>query len=231
MLSCKIEGYIATTAWLIKHLNEDRIWYILNENMFRACLCDGHWWTEAAEITYETLLSDDIHFPKNKEESILLLKWIEQIIYWKHGDPLLTWEDWEKTPESSIISFEISHKILRLITYGDCRFFILRGDYTFQTPMIQSWIWSFSYLKLRNRLTVENWAFYWEFNISPWDIILMFSDGIDECVYEKPTIPISKICETARQTLSIEEKINILLNEVYENGAEDNASIGIFRII
>jgi hypothetical protein len=188
-----ISWAFTTTTWLKKEINEDRIFLRQIDNKIYACICDWHWWDEASNIVNNFFISGKEKFPQNKAESILISKKIEKLIFQQCWNNNLNWIH-DITPETSFIAIEIDKKNINIISYWDCRGFILNNKKTrIKIKQINSWIWSFSYLGLRNRLAIEENTFFKQVKIRKNDTIILFSDWIDECIYETPTISINEI--------------------------------------
>jgi serine/threonine protein phosphatase PrpC len=62
------------------------------------------------------------------------------------------------------------------------------------------------------------------------DTVLLFSDGVDECIYEKPTIGIEHIANIVNTLHDPSLIFDALMTEVFEYGAEDNASLSIIKV-
>jgi serine/threonine protein phosphatase PrpC len=60
------------------------------------------------------------------------------------------------------------------------------------------------------------------------DVLLLMTDGVTECKYETPVISkdeIAKLC-----SLKPEVIVKKLMQLVFDNGAEDNASLIVFKV-
>ncbi len=121
----KIKWSFITTPWLEKLINEDRVWIIKYSNKIRLFISDWHWWEEASQMTYDYFLNKNFIFPKNKKDAGIALQIIEKNIYDKCWNKNLTWNDWEKTPETAFITIEIDNSNISILAYWDCRWFIL----------------------------------------------------------------------------------------------------------
>lgn len=225
-----IVGWFSTTTWLKKIINEDRIKVIKGEGFLRWCLCDGHWGSEAAERVLTEILSPSFIFPKSREEALFKIKVIEESLFLSYGSYKLNGVD-DTTPETAFVAFELSGSTIRIFSYWDCRLFLLGKMSSFHLPTISSWIGSFSYLWLRSRIPVTEWVFFTEIKVNDGDIILFFSDGVDECIYEKTTLTFPEICNIVTSHDSHRESITTLMSQIYHYWAEDNASIWVLRVM
>ncbi len=225
-----IVGWFSTTIWLKKNINEDRIWILKWDRFFRWCLCDGHWGDGAAESVLSQILSTSFSFPRSREEAVSKLEEIEESIFHSFGTPELNGIN-DTTPETAFVAFEVSGSTIKIFSYWDCRLFLLGKISWFHLPTIPSWIGSFSHLWLRWRVPVSNWVFFSEIEIKDNDTILFFSDGIDECIYEKTTLTFPEICSIVISNNSHRASIETLISRVYQYWAEDNASIWVFQVI
>lgn len=228
-INFKIKCSFFSTKWLKKSLNEDTIWALNCKNKFIACICDWHWWDEASNIVKKFILSKKNKFPNNEKQWVVYLKKVEKIIFKKYWKNNLNWVT-DITPETSLIWIEINQNRLKILSYWDCRWFIINKDSIIEIQKNNSWLWSFSYLWLRNRLPVLDNIYFKKFNLEKWDIIILFTDWVDECVYEKPTISIENILKISYQSITNKKIIKSIFNEVFENWAEDNASFMILKI-
>jgi len=59
------------------------------------------------------------------------------------------------------------------------------------------------------------------------DCIFLFTDGIDQCIYEKDTISFEKIAMLSKT--NVKDIFDELFKEVFDYGAEDNASLAVFK--
>lgn len=214
--SMNIHGELGITAGLKKTFNEDRIGVLSYNNKLRGCICDGHWGDQAAQMTYDFFLSEYQDFPVTQEQAIRTTKELEVSIFNTCGNLDLNGVT-DTTPETSFVAFEISEERIRMVMGGDCRFLILSktGSCFFRGPSLASWIGSFSYLGLRNRVPVEQGTYFFDLPISEGDTVLFFSDGIDECIYEKSTISVEHLCVLAQSHENIRQNIDQIFEEVF----------------
>ena len=217
-----------TTVGLKKNINEDRIGYTKFKDSLRFCLADGHWGSTSAEIIADYWLDENLAFPKSKQEAIEETKKLEKILFEKFGKKNMD-ENADFTPESSQLFFELSQNKLTIINYGDCRLLITNNQKVkYKMPTKPTWLGAFSYLGLRGRIPVEDAITYKKINLAKGDFILAFTDGIDECIYETPTLSTLQLANITK--LDDPNKIiGKAMKLVFKNGAEDNASILVIK--
>jgi len=58
--------------------------------------------------------------------------------------------------------------------------------------------------------------------------VVMYSDGVDECIYEVPTISATKIAQLIRPH-KLASGIAKLIDQIYSFGAEDNLSMVVYQ--
>ena len=135
------------------------------------------------------------------------------------------------TPETSLLAVEIDSKNqLTILSYGDCRLMVSRKEkIVFQLKTIKTWLGAFSFLGLRNRLSVNKAIIFKRITCKTNDLVWLFTDGIDECVYEKPTISFIWLAKTGSNHSNVKMIIKKVVEEVKRFGAEDNASIAIIK--
>lgn len=222
-----------TTSGLVKKTNEDRAGYINPKNepsSFRICLTDGHWGEEASEEIINFWLNQNLVFPKSRENAIATTKQIEKKLLELFGEKDMNAQT-DFTPEAAFIVCEISKSDqLTIISYGDCRLLITnKQKIRYNLPIRSTWLGAFSGLGLRNRLSVENALIFERQQIQLEDYVFLFTDGIDECVYNTPTIPLHMIAKLTKK-LELETIFNSIIEQVFVHGAEDNASLVIFKL-
>jgi serine/threonine protein phosphatase PrpC len=219
---------LGTTNGLAKSANEDRVGYLLKDSSLRICLADGHWGDAAADALVTHWLDDSLWFPESRQQAIEHMKRVQGELYKKSGKPNMD-EEQDRPPEASVLVFEIQGNLMRVASYGDCRLMVANNGATqFVLESKETWLGAFSYLGLRNRLPIEDGLVFQEIRLNKGDHVLAFSDGIDQCVYEKPTLSNSYLAaQTTDNTL--EGIFDTILNEVFANGAEDNASLVICK--
>ncbi|MFA6512555.1 MAG: hypothetical protein WCV86_05565, partial [Patescibacteria group bacterium] len=202
-----------TTKGLVKHVNEDVVAVADTDTSLAICICDGHWGDSAAKLASSTLISK---FPKSKTEAIGILSRIEHQLFDQFRDTA-------NPPETSVLAIQIDRHNLRLhyLGYGDCRLLISRKyRILLDLPTAPTWLGPLSYQKIRNRLPVQKAARYGMIRLRKDDRIQLFTDGIDECVYETPTL--------SRRWL-IRHTPSEILSRVIAKGAQDNASLVLFE--
>lgn len=222
---------IATTSGLIKEINEDKINYERLENSIRICICDGHWGEIAAEMTNKMILQVKV-FPNNKHEAVDLLEKIELELWKKLGKENMDAEK-DLTSETSVVSIEIdSDNNLRIISYGDSRLMITNKEkIVFKLKLLKTWLGAFSFKKLRGRLLISKALQFKKIKRNKEDLIWMFTDGIDECLYEKETISTNDLLRFTKKDTNLKNIADNVFKEVEKFGAEDNASLALIRAI
>lgn len=221
-------GILGTTTGLVKRTNEDRIGYTSSNGTLRFCVADGHWGDGAADIIAKFWLDESTDFPEDREQAIKITSEVQSRLFKTFGKPIMD-EDKDHTPEASFIAAEIHNGLLRIASYGDCRLLIVnQGSIVYEHNTLPTWLGAFSYLGLRSRLSVSTGLFYTEVKLAPDDTLMLFSDGVDECVYEAPTISNSELAELATNS-TLEAAYDAIVNKVLEHGAEDNASIALYK--
>jgi len=217
---------LCTTNGLVKTVNEDRIGYKNQGDSLRICIADGHWGQQAAEVIAEQWLRVDL--PQEFSEAVELAKRTERSLYESFGSLNMD-ESRDFTPEASFVAVKIRGNEVDIVGYGDCRLAIIREGRAYsQLPTKATWLGAFSYLGLRNRIPVETGLILEHWRLVPGDQLILFTDGVDECVYEKPTISMAELAGLAHQE-KLSQSVDAVLAKIMACGAEDNASFAIFR--
>jgi len=220
---------IGTTAGLLKKENEDSIGCSFNDNTTRICIADGHWGRETSKKLVGYWLSSVNVFPNTKEKAVTEMKKVEDEIFKTFSKPNMNPQK-DFTPEAAVIAIEITKNRLSVVSYGDCRLLILNDHkIKFCLKTTETWLGVFSYLNLRGRLPISNAIEFMQTDLTIGDVVVLFTDGIDQCVYEKDTISFAEIAEKVQST-AITAAFDNIMKEVFLNGAEDNASIGIIKV-
>jgi serine/threonine protein phosphatase PrpC len=219
---------LATTTGLVKKTNEDRVGYRKTTLGYRLSICDGHWGDKAAQLAIEEWLNDDAEFPISKEDAIHKTKVLEDKLFSIFGKAKMDSQK-DFTPETAFIAVEISGDKLTIISYGDCRLIICANqEIQYQHPTSPTWLGAFSHLGLRDRFGIEESLQYKTVKLADNQKVLMFTDGVDECIYEKPTIGIEVLAELT--SLGEPEQIlDSIIKSVFDYGAEDNAGLIVFK--
>ena len=213
-----------TTVGLKKNTNEDFIEASCTNGVVRFCVCDGHWGHDAAQVVGNFWLGDVLRFPESKEAAISLTKKIEEKLFgmfgYKHMNP-----EQDFSPETAFISGEVRDGYLTAVSYGDCGLIIVEdGNLLYSALKRQTWLGAFSYLGVRHRISVEEGVVFIKTPLTENTRVCAFTDGIDECIYEKITITheeLANLC-TAGDMLSCMQNV---MQKVENYGAEDNASL------
>jgi serine/threonine protein phosphatase PrpC len=219
---------IGTTIGLVKDVNEDRVGCTLNNNSLRICVADGHWGETAAKIVVNHWIKEGEVFPANQKDSVLEVIKIEQELFRMFGkigmDPNLDF-----TPEASFIAIQLINRTLRIISYGDCRLLIARkGVIKMKLKTRETWLGAFSRLGLRNRVSVRDGLVFEETTLLRNDSVLIFTDGIDQCVYEQDTLSNEFFANLTNKGIA-ENTFDCIFNAVFVAGAEDNASLVVIK--
>jgi serine/threonine protein phosphatase PrpC len=219
---------LATTTGLKKEINEDSIGLFVNDKITRICITDGHWGEEASDIISKYWIEKSLIFPKNLTEAQNETSKIEDVLYQKFGEKVID-ENKDFTPESSFICIEIEDGNISIVSYGDSRLFIMdKENIKFTQECKNTWLGVFSRLGLRGRLSVKEGVVFNVEKLNYGDSIFLFTDGVDQCIYEKDTISFDSIANLSKK-LNIEDSVDSIFKEVFNFGAEDNASLVIYR--
>jgi len=220
---------LATSKGLVKIKNEDGIGIRAFGKKVRICICDGHWGSAAANLAKSKILRAK-SFPTNKSKATSLIENIQKGVFNKFGLAKMNPEK-DFTPETGLLAVEIDPTFhLKIFSYGDCRLIISRnGKIKYKHKMHKTWLGAFSFLTLRNRLSVKSATVFKKIICQPNDLIWLFTDGIDECKYEKPTIRLEWLAKIGSEIEKPKEIVIRVMQEVEKLGAEDNASIAIIK--
>lgn len=219
---------LQTAKGLVKEANEDSIGYFANETLKRICIADGHWGDQASRTAVRYWTDEEREFPTTLSSAISRTQELEEMIYTEFGKPSMN-ENSDFTPETSFTCIEILDNNVTIISYGDTRLLIANnGTLKYKQATHETWLGAFSYLELRNRMPAEQATTFTKIQLDQNDYIFLFTDGVDQCVYEKDTIPLEKIVELSKQQ-HLGRIFNTLFQEIFKNGAEDNASLAVFR--
>lgn len=220
-----------TTLGLKKQENEDVLGFFKNEvsEDIRLCIADGHWGSEMSKLLVDEWLNKSLAFPESRDSAITATKNIELSHFEKFGKSEMN-SNTDLTPEASFTAIEINKKgKLTIVSYGDCRLLVFRqGKVIYRLKTIPTWLGAFSYLGMRNRLSVAQALIFDSFDLQRDDLVLLYTDGVDECVYETPTLGENDFLD-AVQVQSLEGIADELMAKVFSHGAEDNASLIIYR--
>lgn len=223
----KNEIATASAIGLQKSTNEDVIGFKATDTGAIICLCDGHWGDFTAKFVKSKILSKP--FPKSKKEAVRDLKKIEHQLWEKFGTENMD-QNKDLTPETSLVAIEKIENTISIVSYGDCRMIICRkGQQIFKLKTTSTWLGAFSFLKLRNRIPIEKALIFKKIICQPEDVVMLFSDGIDECKYEKMTISFKWLADQTKGNLNLKKIIQNIFDMIEQNGAEDNASLAMLR--
>ncbi len=220
---------VGSTVGLVKDVNEDRVGCVLNGNDVKICLADGHWGEKAAEIIVGYWTKEMLLFPVNKEAAVLEVIKIEKKLFKLFGKIDMN-PNSEFTPEASFIVVQLKNNILKIISYGDCRLLIAKeGVIKTKLTTKETWLGAFSRLGLRDRISVKKGLVFEERTLMKNDVVFVFTDGIDQCVYEKDTLSDQFLANQTHKK-SVKNIFEGILNAVFLLGAEDNASLVVLKI-
>lgn len=220
---------IATTMGLLKKTQEDAVGIKTTRSSQTVCICDGHWGDQAAILVKNSILKNP--FPKSKTEAISQVKLIEKKLWQKFGQEKMDPEK-DFTPETSLLAIEKNGHNLNIMSYGDCRLLIIRNKkIIFRLKTNPTWLGAFSFLRLRNRLTVNKALVFKKINCKVGDIVMVFSDGVDECRYEKPTLSYKWLAEQTGEEISLSQISTAVFAAIKQAGAEDNATLALIKVI
>lgn len=205
----------------------------MTDTTVRICISDGHWGDEAAKTIADYWINREVPFPTSKHQALRAVRQIEQDLFSRTGrlrmDP-----DKDRPPEASFVAVELGRQVLRIISYGDCRLAVARFANEMTRPYyrhteLASWLGAFSMLGLRDRVSTRIGTDYRQLPVKAGDTIIAYSDGLDECIYETPTISVDEIMQQA-STDTPKSAAASLVQLALDRGGEDNVSIAILRV-
>ncbi len=197
-----------TTIKGVKPVNEDVIGHLGSV----VCLCDGHWGDQAAKLACKSILNN---FPASKAQAIQLLENIQNALFQLQTN--------KNPPETSVVAtkMNVSTRVITILSFGDCRLLIAHNNkIVFSLKTRPTWLGALSHLQIRKRLSPGKGIIFKKMQLQAGDKVVMFTDGVDECVYEKPTIPHLWIATHNKRQI---------FKRILKHGAEDNASLITFR--
>lgn len=220
---------ITRTPGLKKTTQEDISGVKITKDNQIVCLCDGHWGDQAAIFVKNSILKNP--FPKSKTEAVRQVKLIEKKLWQKFGNQKMDPEK-DFTPETSLLAVEKNGLSLNIMSYGDCRLLVIRNKKViFRLKTNPTWLGAFSFLGLRNRLTVNQALVFKKISCKVGDIVMVFSDGVDECQYEKPTLSYKWLAEQTGKEISLSQTSSVIFAAIKQAGAEDNATLAFLKMI
>lgn len=219
---------MATTRGLVKDVNEDRIGFAkFGSSTLKFVVADSHWGEEAAVLVMRVWASSR-KLISNRAEAVSFALKIQSMIYKKFGHCEMD-EEKDRTSESSYVAAEIKQDRLILHSYGDSLAFLVRNGHIIHEQQVEkTWLGAFSFLGLRARMPVLSATKFDQIKLERGDVLLLMTDGVTECKYETPVISkdeIAKLC-----SLKPEVIVKKLMQLVFGNGAEDNASLIVFKV-
>jgi serine/threonine protein phosphatase PrpC len=102
------------------------------------------------------------------------------------------------------------------------------GKRLYCLPTKQTWLGAFSHLGVRQRIPALRATAFHTRELDPGDVVYVYSDGVDECVYEKATLSLAMLAQLSEDT-SAPELFGNIMDVIAARGAEDNASLAIVR--
>jgi len=211
---------------LVKPTNEDRLEYWTQDHGMSACIADGHWGDEAAQ--HAVSFWKDAGIPDSKEMAIQKTSELERELYTSFGKPVMD-QEIDLTPETAFVGINISEDRLDIASYGDCRLLVVNGAaIKYSLEQKSTWLGAFSHLGLRSRMAVKDGLVYERLPLDKEDYVIMFTDGLDECIYERPTISHEEIAESFR-LVQPKKILEDLVSLAFSYGAEDNISALIYK--
>ncbi len=219
---------IGSTIGFKKKNNEDSIACYVNKKSTRICIADGHWGEEASRTIVKHWLNRRLIFPGSSLQAKQETKKVENKLYKKFGKSVMD-ENKDFTPEASFIAIEILENNVHVVSYGDSRLLVgNNGKLKFKQECKETWLGAFSHLQLRKRMSAEKGTLFKKRKLVEGDCIFLFTDGVDQCVYEKDTISFEKIAGLSKKA-NLEDIFEELFKEIFDYGAEDNASLVVFK--
>jgi serine/threonine protein phosphatase PrpC len=221
---------LSTTTGSRRETNEDRVGFAEDSGVIRLCVTDGHWGDTAADFVAQRMLITAA--PKNRDEARKLIGKIEKSLWERFGSDKNPDANTDKTPETSFIAawYNKVNKSLVVVGYGDVRCMIVGAQKNILIPITNTWLGSFSLLGLRDRISVKEALFFGEYTLSSSDKIILYSDGVDECVYETKTITTEELAGIMRSSDNVGAASESIFKKIFLCGAEDNASIALLFV-
>lgn len=215
---------VSTKAGLRKKLNEDAIGHVLTkESVLRISIADGHWGQEAARMCVEHWMDDTIG-----KEPIQSMIELETALANRFAVPSPNAEV-TRTPEASTLTITIyPDKRMDIVGYGDCRLSVVRDSHViYRYETAATWLGLFSSVGLRGRIPARSGTLVESVQLNEGDTVLLYTDGVDECIYERPTLNVEGFVYSDAAVVQI---YNDIMGAVFDHGAEDNATIAILRV-
>lgn len=206
---------------LVKKVNEDYVLVVRQKDSLLFIIVDGHWGFESSEIILELIKKGLPTILDSREVAVELFQRFEKKIFEEMGFKGMDQEK-DLTSESSVAIVIIEDDELIAVGYGDCRVHLINEEITSLVKPKETWLGAFSHLGLRNRTSVERSLDFTKTVIKPGDILLLSTDGLQECIYEKMTISDQRILEISIRNSDLEGFCNGLAVESVKYGAEDN---------
>jgi hypothetical protein len=93
---------------------------------------------------------------------------------------------------------------------------VRRQKIIYSLPTLQTWLGPLSYDGRRGRLPPKTGAIFIQKHFYQSDRIMLFTDGVDECIYQIPTI---------KHLWLAQHSLKAIYGRIFHHGAEDNASL------
>ena len=218
------QGVIATRIGLVKAVNEDAIGFRIDDSgCVRMSIADGHWGQEAAKHCVEYWLNSP-----TDNDSLESMEELQDGIAKRFAVPVPDAET-TRTPEASTLTITVHpDRRMDVVGYGDCRLSVVRDErilYRYDT--VATWLGLFSSIGLRDRIPARSGTYAGSVQLAQGDVVLLYTDGVDECIYEKPTLDVESFAKASATAVQIHDKV---MNAVFRHGAEDNATLAVYRV-
>lgn len=221
---------LVTTAGLVKDVNEDRLGFLRQADQLLVAIADGHWGDAAAQLAVEHMLAIDPTLPLTDEDLGQALFSLQDKLGKLYVSDDID-EEITKTPETSLLLAIIdrTNSQLTIAGYGDCRAIVLRADQVIYNYAIKpTWLGAFSKVGMRARLSAADGMVIDKISLEKDDRIILYTDGVDESVYETPSIDVSRF--SRNNYGDIRSTAQALVDKIFSTGAEDNASFAFIEI-
>lgn len=217
-------GIISTRVGFVKEVNEDAVGYFAREDgTLRISIADGHWGQEAAAECVEYWISGSID-----NDPLESMKKLETALAERFAVPSPN-AGTTRTSEASTLTVTIHpDRRMDVVGYGDCRLSVVRdGHVVYRYNTMATWLGLFSAIGLRDRISTKSGTVIESVALLAGDTILLYTDGVDECIYETPTLDVESFAIPSATSLQIHDAI---MDAVFSHGAEDNATIAVLRV-
>lgn len=134
-----------------------------------------------------------------------------------------------RTPEASTLTITVHpDNRMDVVGYGDCRLSVVRnGHVLYRYDTAATWLGLFSSIGLRDRIPAKSGTHVESVQLNKRDTILLYTDGVDECIYEKPTLDVESFAKSNATATQIHDEV---MGAVFRHGAEDNVTIVVYKV-